>query len=151
MNKLMAAYLAGLIDGEGYLGILQVKKGEKSKWSSLREFQYIPVMKVCMTDRDIIEWLYKSFGGTFETRQHPEKEWKSKVSYGWTMRKNQVIEIVRLVYPFLRVKKKQAQILLRFPLGQVGTIISDSVYEIRGKLRDEIRTLNHKGAAVETN
>jgi hypothetical protein len=102
-----------------------------------------------MVDREIIEWLYKSFGGTFEVRRHTEITWKSKESYGWAARKAQVRELIKRVYPYLRVKKKQAQIILQYPHGKAGFPIPDYVYEKRGELYDAIRSLNHKGAAVE--
>jgi hypothetical protein len=150
MNKLTASYLAGLIDGEGYIGILRTSKNQKKKWTSAREFVYCPVIKITMTDKEIIEWLYKSFGGTFETRRHLDSSRKSKESYGWMARKAQAVEIVKCVHPYLRVKKKQAHIILRYPYGKTGLPIPDHVYKQRGELYDAIRILNHRGAAVET-
>ena len=143
MSKLQAAYLAGLIDGEGYIGILQTKKGNKAEWHSLREFMYCPVLKVAMTNKDIVEYLYQSFGGSFETRKahHNNRE-----SYAWTCRKALVGKFLRYIHPYLRIKKRQAEIIFRFPHIPAGKKISDEIYGLRQKLYNEIRTLNKVGS-----
>ena len=94
ISKLHSAYLAGLVDGEGYIGILKSQKGNKRQWFSNREFIFIPVLKIAMTDKTLIEWLYKSYGGTFEIRKahHNARE-----SYGWTCRKASVREIIKYI------------------------------------------------------
>lgn len=149
MSKLQAAYLAGLIDGEGYIGILKNKHGEKSVWSSTREYFFTPVLKVAMTDRELIEWLYKSFGGTFETRK---AKGNAKESYCWSMRKSQVQDFLKLLYPFLQVKKRDADIIFRFMKTNngAGHPISEENHLIRIKLYEEIRKLHSRGAPVET-
>ena len=143
MSKLQASYLAGLIDGEGYIGILQTKRGNKAEWHSLREFIYQPVLKVCMTNEALIRWIYDSFGGTFETRKahHNAKE-----SYGWMCRKAQVREFLRYLHPYLRVKKRQAEVIFRFPTLKAGDKVSDEVYKKREMLCNEIRCLNKVGS-----
>ncbi|MBK9272788.1 MAG: hypothetical protein IPM48_14480 [Saprospiraceae bacterium] len=146
MSKLTASYVAGIIDGEGYIGLLRISKGNKAKWQSLREFKYMPCVKVVMTNKEIIDWLYKSFGGTFETRTKNTSP-NCRVSYGWQLRKLQAIEFLKIIYPYLMVKRKQAEVLFRYPQIKAGTIISDEVYEKRNKLFEEIKELNKRGAA----
>lgn len=143
MNKLQSAYLAGLIDGEGYIGILKVKKGEKKQWFSNREFIFRPVMKVAMVDKELIRWLKGAYGGTFETRK---AHGNARESYCWSLRKKSVITLIKKIYPYLRVKKKQAEILLRFPSGETGKQIPDNVYQKRIELYDDIRALNRRGS-----
>lgn len=142
MSKLQSAYLAGLIDGEGYIGIMMNRRGNKKNFHSAKDYIYTPVLKVCMTDKDTIEWLYRSFGGTFETRKahHNAKE-----SYGWMCRKALVGKFLRYLYPYLRVKKKQAEIIFRFPIGKPGILLSKEIWDKRDKLYEEIRTLNKVG------
>ena len=143
LSKLQSAYLAGLIDGEGYIGILKVKKGDKKDWSSLRDIHYVPVIKVAMTNKDIIQWLYRSFGGTFETRKphHNAKE-----SYCWSMRKHQVIDFLKYIHPYSKVKKEQIKTLLSSPSGKTGFPISDEVQNRRKDLCDKIAVLNQRGS-----
>ena len=143
MSKLQAAYLAGLIDGEGYIGILETKRGNKAEWHSLREFMYSPVMKVAMTNKEIIEWLHNSFGGTFEVRK---AHGNARESYAWTCRKASVREFLKHIHPYLKVKRKQAEVIFRFPTLRAGDKVSDSVYEKRKALCNEIRCLNKVGS-----
>jgi len=104
MSKLTAAYLAGLIDGEGYLGFTVNK-------SNPERIHYQPVMKIAMTDKKIIEWLRNSFGGSFFIRE-PQKP-NHKVSYWWDVSGKNLKAILTKVYPYLRVKKSQCEILLK--------------------------------------
>lgn len=144
ISKKTSAYLAGLLDGEGYFGILCMKRGNKKDWSLLRNKQYIPVLKMASTDEEIVKWLKSSFGGTFETRK---SQGNRKESYMWSLRKKSVLDFVREIYPHLRIKKKQADILLRFPSGRAGMPLEDSVQEQRKDLYNQIKVLNKRGAA----
>lgn len=144
ISKLTSAYLAGLVDGEGYIGILRTKKGNKSHWFSNREFIFTPVIKVTMTDKDTIKWLYDSFGGTFETRK---AHGNARESYGWMAKNAKPVEFLKFIYPHLRIKRRQAETLFRFPYGKAGYQIPDEMYESRIKLYDQIRSLNSRGAA----
>lgn len=143
INKLQSAYLAGLTDGEGYIGILQTKQGNKKQWFSNKEFILKPVIKIAMTDKDLVSYLHNSFGGTFETRK---AHGRAKESYCWALRDRKAVEFVRQVYPYLKVKKKQAEILLRFPSGEAGKTLSDSVYQKRIDYMNQIRALNKRGS-----
>ena len=145
ISKLTSAYLAGLVDGEGYIGILKVKKGNKAKWFSSREFIFVPVIKVAMTDRATIQWLYDSFGGTFETRK--AHDGNARESYGWAIKNAKPKEFLKFIYPYLRIKKRQAEILFRYPHHMAGYAIPDEMYQKRVELCDQIRAMNTKGAA----
>ncbi len=106
MNKLKASYLAGLIDGEGYIGIMKHKR-----YDDLTKNHYREVIKIANTDKKLIEWLKNSFGGDME-----ERKWKNgenyKTAYCWSKKYTNTEEILRKIMPYLRVKKKQAEIVL---------------------------------------
>jgi hypothetical protein len=146
MSKLQAAYLAGIIDGEGYIGILKSKKGNKKYWSSSRDYIYIPVLKVCMTDKDLIFWLKNSYGGCVEIRKQHNN---SKESYCWTCRKKIVIDILQKIYPYLRVKRKQAEVIFKYKNLNNGTgnPVDDTNWGKRDELYDLLRSLNKRGVA----
>lgn len=149
MSKLQASYLAGLIDGEGYIGILRVKRGMKKNWKNARDCFYIPVLKVAMVDRPLIEWLYQSFGGSFEIRK---AHGNASESYCWTLRKSQTAVFLKYIYPYLRIKKSQANIVAEFykTNNGAGHPISDEIHQKRTQLYDSIRKLHLKKAPVET-
>lgn len=159
MSKLTAAYVAGLIDGDGYLGIMR-----KSSKRSLARVHYTPVVKVGMTDKDIIEWLQKSFGGNFYHRDNGQY----KDLYQWKLANRTMKPFLDAIYPYLRVKKAQADVLKRF-FGTFGSddyyqkkqkgglrnggtryskTLKDETLEYRKELYKQIRKLNHRGIIV---
>jgi hypothetical protein len=85
-NKL--AYLAGLIDGEGYL--------KKEKWGTIR-------LVVGMCDRKTIYWIKRNFGGNITC----QKTAKGKKFFVWRMNQGKdLFYLLFLILPFL-VNKKQ--------------------------------------------
>lgn len=144
MSKLQASYLAGLLDGEGYISIMKVNKGNKRQWSSTRDYLYYPVIKVAMTDKAIIEFLKNSYGGTFETRK---ARLNARESYCWTVRKAQVINILQKVYPYLKVKRKHAEVIFKFKnaTNGVGNPLGEDNWNKRDELFAEIRKLTKTG------
>ena len=150
LNKLQCAYLAGLIDGEGYIGILKVKRGNKKIFHSTKEYFYQPVFKLAMTDREIIEYYYKSLGGNFEIRKLSEKKTNWKDCYTWTVRSAKCIEILKLIYPYMRVKKQEVDILNKFNKTNngAGIPLTDNQWEVRDNLYQQLRDLHFRGTAA---
>lgn len=146
MSKMVASYLAGIIDGEGYIGILKVKRGNKSVWGSTQQHYYTPVLKVAMVEKDFIWWLKESFGGWTETRKphHNARE-----SYCWTLKSGRVTDFLKHVAPYLRIKKEQAETVFKFSRANdgAGNPVSPKQTEIRDGLYADIRRLNKRGAA----
>lgn len=96
-----AAYMAGIIDGEG-----SIIKANRSKnypnW----------IIKVSMTDRPLIEWLH-SFGGTVNPRPSKNPRWQDQ--WCWQMsRQIDVQLILTAVLPYLRIKRGKAVEALAF-------------------------------------
>lgn len=105
MRKTDLAYTAGIIDGEGWvsLGRNGGIKGDKS--ISL-------VIGVENTNEWLIRWLHFAFGGNFNTIRirTPQRQpiWR------WTLSANKALEFLNLIYPYLRIKKPQADIAIKF-------------------------------------
>jgi len=148
MSKTTACYLAGFFDGEAYFGLMKTKKGNKKEWHSKRDYYYLPVIKVASVDKEIIIWLKDSFGGTMETRVFKNKN--QKTAYTWSLRgTKQAEKIIRKVYPFLRIKQKPAEVLLKFfKTISYGKPIKTFVNEERDNLYKEIRKLNFRGKDI---
>lgn len=145
MRKLTSAYLAGIIDSDGYVSLLKVKKGKKKYWSSSRNYLYVPVVKVAMVERDFILWLKQSFGGTFETRK---AHGNARESYCWSIKQTSAIEFLQKIYPHMRIKDKQAKLLFRFKNlnNGAGKPISDENWNKRDSIYLEMRKLTSRGA-----
>jgi hypothetical protein len=145
LSNVEKAYLAGLIDGEGYIGILRNKRGNKKSFHSTWPIVFTPVIKVAMIDRPVIEWLYATLGGSFETRKPTMLN--QRESYGWTCRKASVATILKLIYPYLRVKKPHADIIFEYMTTRDGTAkpITKAVYDKRMNLYEQLHALTIKG------
>jgi hypothetical protein len=160
MSKLTAAYVAGLIDGEGSIGISRVTKPQNKK-----QIGHNARIRIAMTDKDIIFWLKDSFGGyaTYLKRPYP---WKD--CYCWTIREsNTVKRFLDKIYPYLKVKKKQAEIMKQmiktfedssyklidnYKPGRRGRFhreIKDEIFIKREELYQQLVLLNKKGKPLQ--
>lgn len=149
MSKLTAAYIAGIIDGEGYLGI---QKQTGKKYSD--GIKYEACIKVGMTDQKLITWLQISFGGNIH---HRIGTGKNKDSFTWTLRGNRKIKpFLDKVYPYLRIKREQADVIRRYfktfyDGNRDGYKLKKSIKSERDVFCQQIRSLNHRGKACTVN
>jgi len=104
MNKEELAYTAGIIDGEGCIRL--AKRGNTNGLVSY----YIGV-EVGMTNKDIIYWLKDKYGGSITIRN---SHGNRKTRYDWSLRTKMAVDFLKMIYPYLRVKKYNADIALRF-------------------------------------
>ena len=144
MSKLTASYVAGYIDGEGYFGIIP-----NFKKSSYRE-----VLKITSVDGDIINWLQKSFGGSVHKRIFKTN---SKDAYCWTLEGKNLVPFIEKVIPYLKLKRKQAELILEKRKlrkfyedkgERKGIIYPNWVKEKVQYLYQEIRRLNFRGKSL---
>lgn len=115
MNKLSEiekAWLAGFIDGEGYIGItFQLKKETKSQASSPR---YHPYLIIVNTNRYALEQISTIIGDGCVYIAH-KTNGKHKESYQYKLTKmDPLMAVLRDIAPFLKIKQKQAYILMGF-------------------------------------
>ena len=92
------AYMAGILDGEGYIAV--PKDGK-------------PRITITSTSLDLLVWVTNNFGGNF----YPNKPHKSrkKESWQWKTGKKSVIENILLeALPYLIVKKSDAIKVLKY-------------------------------------
>ncbi|WP_406686280.1 LAGLIDADG family homing endonuclease [Rossellomorea vietnamensis] len=97
MEDWEAAYLAGIIDGEGSITLTRMHDKEHRR----------PCITVASTDYELLEYLQILTNGqiTKKKNYHPDRHLNS---YTLSIKaKNQVLYILKLVFPFLRVLKKK--------------------------------------------
>ena len=99
------AWLAALVDGEGCLTIMQAQNGEKSATS------FPPVMQVKMTDPECIEYANAITGFEQCLRQDPPSLGGNRQTFQWRITSRRAADIAAEIYPFLRIKRKQAIVL----------------------------------------
>lgn len=105
-----STYLAGLIDGEGYFGLLP----NKSKHLKVTSFS--PVFKIGMTGSSakvIMLALKANYGGGIEKRSTLSKGGREVIMFTVKSKKS-VLNLINDVLPDLIVKKDQALLLIEF-------------------------------------
>jgi hypothetical protein len=100
------AYIAGIIDGEGYVGI---KRSTVRKDCVNRS--YHARIQIRMVDEPAIRFVSKTLGGTYyREREHSTK---GRPLYCFSASDAVAESILRAVLPFLRVKRRMADTVLQ--------------------------------------
>jgi hypothetical protein len=135
------AYLAGLLDGEGTLGVYgRTEKGRR---------EYVVACVVANTSTTLMEWLVTKFGGSYKARKQTNKGWK--VCYGWSIHdRRKIADLLPHVLPYLVIKKEQAELMLQLPYGGGGKNNHPPEYkkrlrDLRESLVERTRRLNKRG------
>lgn len=99
-RALDVAYMAGIIDGEGhfYKPLVKNGRGESTRYARI---------VVTNTDRDLIDWMLNTFGGSASEMKKPFSHYKQCYSYRLQGKKAE--EVAILVYPYLIVKRTQVK------------------------------------------
>ena len=113
------AYVAGIVDGEGCIYIGKNKPNRHRNMTT-----YALFVTVTNTNEWLIQWLRFSFGGSITKTVRKAKP-NQKDAWTWCVAAQQGASFLRLVTPYLRVKKYQAEVALRFqgskrPRGSYG-------------------------------
>ena len=106
-QQLLYAYLAGIVDGEGSISIKSESMGKP----------YVGYLTVTNCNYEMIKLFECEFGGKVRKRnwsnnqKNISKNWKP--SYEWSLTKQQAAKALRLLFPYLRIKSRQATLVLR--------------------------------------
>lgn len=104
LSMTQRAYLAGIVDGEGTITLAK----------STRSVGGItPLFSVTNTDVGLIQWLKNNVGGNVTVK--PAEKSHYKTGYRWyTYSVRDVLELIKMVYPYLIVKRDNAEEVLSF-------------------------------------
>jgi hypothetical protein len=104
------AYLAGIIDGEGWIGITKSTKADCVNPT------YVPKIQVGMVDPNIPFFLKKVFGGSI----HTESVQNRQLIYRWHLTSiSELQNCLAAVIPYLIVKKEMAEQISEFIASRV--------------------------------
>lgn len=102
------AYVAGIIDGEG---CIRVKKTKPYRCQGRATPGYDASVQVKMVDRGAVEFVCKTIGGWVYLQKSGLKSGRDQYTCQATGR--QAEDGLRLVLPYLRVKRRQAELVLQ--------------------------------------
>lgn len=138
----LAAYFAGLFDGEGYITV-NVPKDKNSA---------VLYTGLGSTDFSVLELLRRTFGGCLTAVRISSKV-SRKPSREWKITNDGAANFLRIVYPYLRIKKHQAALAFKCRKVMDQTFRNKDAHRrgLLSRLATEIRLLN-RGIlpAVET-
>ena len=149
------AYLAGIVDADGYIGIIKAMRSDYGAG-----YRHNPCVKVVGTDQAMPGFFHEEFGGWMSRRDFNHAIWKD--AYYWEAKNGAVVlRVLTALQPFLRLKARQAEIVLelleaslwnnKWHKGTKGRPrLSDDELARREALYQEIRALNHRGKPPAT-
>ena len=107
-----AAYLAGLIDGEGSIAVSRTQTGAAAK-ACKRGHAYRASVTVTMTDLDLLKWA-KRATGVGQICPKKVNVIKHRPAWTWSVWSTQAAALLEQLLPYLRIKKGQAENLIAF-------------------------------------
>jgi len=136
------AYAAGIIDGEGAIGI-----GHKSGSNS-----YHLLVQVSMKmPTQVPKWLFDNFGGHYGEYAQSKNAWGEGTIAKWSIHGSEAQEFIGLIVPHLLDKLDKAKMAIVFPIassshkGIAETDMQQHIYEEMRKLQSKIGKGEHNG------
>jgi hypothetical protein len=137
MKKTDLAYMAGLFDGEGYAGI---KKKNDHRTNVVR---YMPRAMIGLTNEYLPQLLKFQFGGSL---YHRHSQGNRKDLWMWEVSGSDAIAFLKVILPYLILKKPQAEILLKFNMIKGERNTYTPLDRILGETQSlKIKELNQRG------
>lgn len=99
-------YFAGLFDGEGFVRINKWKKPGSV------HVRYQVICGLGMTHRPVIELMQRTYGGSINQNRHDLRNPKHRIQFTWNVGSQRAAAFLRRVFPYLIVKKDEAEIAL---------------------------------------
>lgn len=135
-------YFAGLFDGEG--SIMIVRQASKTFMKNRIHPYYGPVCRLGMVDKDLVYQMYNviKLGSVYEEKPYHRKR---PITRWMCRRREEVRQFLELMIPFLRLKKKNAKLALKFlddAAGNTGRPISKELNKKRHEYYLLMRSYN---------
>ena len=134
------AYLAGIIDADGYILIRRVVRSGRGK-DGAEEISYIPIIGISRNAPAIPDFFQTIFPA--RRRQYQSKKPKALPVHWWEAERGSATEPLRCILSHLRIKNRQAALTLSILdlLNQTGRPSADQ-WAARQRLYEEVAQLN---------
>ena len=147
-NNELLAYLAGLIDGEGYIGI---KKTDNRK--DCVNAQYHERIQIRMINEKAIKLFKQTFGGSYY-HESIHSMYSKKPLYCYQASDKIAADIIQKLIPFLIIKKPQAHLVLELRKSKndpesrkrgspAKRVMKPEIIKFREKLYNQIKLIHH--------
>ncbi len=140
------AYAAGLVDGEGCIHLAR-RGAKKGTYAVAHQHgQHTVLVYLNNTAKPMIDYLQSRWGGY--VRRVPENEkLNRREQWHWGLSANKALRFLDDIFPYLVVKRRQAQLARRFQryVQVVGRERTERIYQLQCRFFDEMRLLNRRG------
>lgn len=135
------AYMAGIVDGEGNIGVRSNGK-------------YInPILQVTNTRKELLDWIEERFGGCVYANK--ERRPGRKLLWSWQVWGRSAQALLSLLLPFLVLKGEHAQLAIsvpRFETHHVGqSVMTDGDFARNKAIQTQFGILNQRGVPCQPN
>jgi hypothetical protein len=137
-----AAYLAGLVDGEGCISIYHRRAYSKSRE---RNPSAIGGVRIAMCAPDLIQWIC-SITGLGKVYRLPARKDTDKDSWLWEPGLRESARFLEAILPYLRLKERQASLLIELAHIKAQSRRGRQYnLERQQEIAQEIKILNKRG------
>lgn len=144
MKKTDLAYIGGLFDGEGWISVIKAKRINENKGYIFNNYSLRCGLGI--RQEWIPRWLEFNFGGNVSV-QHPQP--LRADSWRWTIAANQALEFLKVITPFLKLKRTQAEIAMKFQTERPAHMgpypVNPVVQEALDIVYKKMKLLNKRG------
>lgn len=143
MSVAEAAYVAGVVDGEGTISLTRATP------TANRPKRYVPRLQIANTDLALLDRLNRMVGGG--RLDGKNRRAHIKTCYALTWMPVQIRALLPQLHPYLCAKQRQAEAVLRYVelVDQGARGATDQSLEEIERIRQEITRLNHRGVRTE--
>lgn len=147
MTKIEKAYIAGLLDGEGCIHISRTKTNKIDGY--IKPYKYSLHVRIRTCDTVLSQYCHSKFGiGSL----HKCKAYKSNhnESYEWHVASNNALQILKILLPYLKLKKGHAEIGIKYQKNKrnvthKGKKLPIENYRFQQKCYKQLKKLNKRG------
>jgi len=142
MKEMEAIWLAGVLDCDGHIGMF--RRSSNGVKNAVSPHYHRPVVQISQTKRELIDRVCEIVGSG---KVYGKKEEGKSNLYHYRMREKGLVRVLEAIIPYLILKKRQAQLLLKFCNRKTynGRRIADEEYARREAIHTELAILNRKG------
>jgi RNase P subunit RPR2 len=138
MTEAQCAYLAGLVDGEGYMGM-----ANKERRSGPHKGNHLACVRMVIAITSKALYDIQAEYGFGKIYSHQPTNPKHKTRYDWTIRSNEMKLVLPQILPFLMVRNRQASLLLDY--FQLPRTKNSSYRENVLAIHQQLKKLNKRG------
>lgn len=119
------AYFGGFFDGEGCITLYSTHSGPNKR------LQYTGRVSLEQAHEEVIEEMAEVFGGSYKLRKKYKENLGTRKTYEWSITGLRLAEFLKLILPYLRVKKQEAEIAIKYCQTKDYTLRAQYLSELK--------------------